>query len=291
MIWPERSSKLGQELHTLRSQIETQPTIRRYLLGLLGQEQAAELEEQLLIDGELYEELLIAEDELVDQFLSGEMSEPEREAVEAHFLRAPGRQEQLLFAGALKKYLAANAPQAVDAPRAQHETTDESCSRQRQKKTFLLSRLFARNPALAVSLAGALVLMIVGGLWLANRIVNRPHQPQTVWAIELTPGLVRDDGVIKSFAVPANTDAVRLQLDLAEDQHKSYEAVILDIDGRIVTSGNNIKAESISGRHMVLVDVPAALLTPGDYRVRLSGLSANGSVENLGSYPFKVLKK
>jgi hypothetical protein len=40
-----------------------------------------------------------------------------------------------------------------------------------------------------------------------------------------------------------------------------------------------------------LVDVPAALLTPGEYRVRLSGLSANGSVENLGSYPFKVLKK
>jgi hypothetical protein len=279
---------LGQEIETLKSQVETQQAMRRYLLGLLTQEQVAQLEEQLLIDGELYEELLIAEDELIDQFLSGEISEPEREAAEVHFLRAPGRQEQLLFASALKQYLATNAPLVVDGARL--ETTDESRSGQRQKKTSLFSRLFPRNPALAVSLAAALVLIIVGAIWLASRIVNRSHQPQTVWAIELTPGLVRGDGGIKSFAVPANTDAVRLQLDLAEDQYKSYEALILDIDGRTVASGKNITAESVNGRHIVSLDVPAALLTPGDYGVRLSGLSANGSVENLGSYPFKVLK-
>jgi hypothetical protein len=291
MIWPERSSQLGQELHALKSQMETQEVIRQYLLGLLPQEQAGELEEQLFIDGELYEELLIAEDELVDQFLAGEMSEREREAIERHFLRAPGRQEQFLFAGALKKYISATASQAVKDLGTRQQTINESPSGERREKTSLLSRLFPRNPALAYPLAGALVLIIVGGIWLVSRMVNRSNQPQTVWAIELTPGLQRDDSGIKSFVIPANIDAVRLQLDLAEDQYKSYQAVVQDIDGRSVITGNNLKAQSASGRQIVAVDVEPARLAPGDYRVKLSGLSDSGTLENLESYPFKVLKK
>jgi len=263
--------------------METQQAIRQYLLGILPQDQAVELEERLLIDGELYEELLIAEDELVDQFLSGEMPDGERETVETHFLRAPGRQEHLLFARALRKYVSTNGPQAVNNSEAQQKTVDERRS--------WLPRLFPRYPALAFSLAGALVLIIVGGIWLANRISNRPHEPQTVWAIELTPGLQRDEGGIKSFAIPANIDAVRLQLDLAEGQYQSYEAIVLDVDGRSVTTRKNLMAQSANGHQIVLLDVEAALLAPGDYRVKLSGLSASGSLESLGSYPFKVLKK
>lgn len=253
------------------------------MLGILPQDQAVELEERLLIDGELYEELLIAEDELVDQFLSGEMPDGERETVETHFLRAPGRQEHLLFARALRKYVSTNGPQAVNNSGAQQKTVDERRS--------WLPRLFPRYPALAFSLGGALVLIIVGGIWLANRISNRLHEPQTVWAIELTPGLQRDEGGIKSFAIPANLDAVRLQLDLPEGQYQSYEAIVLDVDGRSVTTRKNLKAQSANGHQIVLLDVEAALLAPGDYRVKLSGLSASGSLESLGSYPFKVLKK
>lgn len=271
----------------MQTQMETKEAIRQYLLGLLPQEQAGELEEQLFIDGELFEELLIAEDELVDQFLAGEMSEREREAVERHFLRAPGRQEQLLFAGALKKYISATAPQAVKDPGARQQTPPGK----RPEKTSLLSRLFPRNPALAYPLAAALVLTIVGGIWLASRMVNRSNQPQTVWAIELTPGLQRDDGEIKSFVIPANIDAVRLQLDLTEDQYKSYEAFVQGIDGRSVITRNNLKAQSANGRRIVAVDVEPARLAAGDYRVKLSGLSASGNLENLDSYPFKVLKK
>jgi len=267
----------------LKSEIEAQQTIRQYLLGKLAQEQAVELEERLLIDGELYEELLIAEDELIDQFLSGEMPDAERETVEKHFLRAPGRQEQLLFARTLKQYVSTNGPQTVKNPGAQQKTVDERRS--------WLSRLFPRNPVFASSLAGALVLIIVGGIWLANRIRNRTNEPQAVWAIELTPGLQRDEGGVKNFAIPANIDAVRLLLDLPEGQYQSYEAIVLDVDGRSVTTRKNLKAQSANGHQIVLLDVEAALLSPSDYRVKLSGLSASGSLESLGSYPFKVLKK
>src|SRR5216684_8868777 len=123
--------------------METQQAIRKYLLGILAQEQAEELEERLLIDGELYEELLIAEDDLVDQFLSGEMTAREREGIETHFLRASGRQEQLRFASTLKRYVSAHGPQTVGDFEARQETVVEPYpSGQDPGKGPLLSRLF-----------------------------------------------------------------------------------------------------------------------------------------------------
>ncbi len=276
----------------MKTQTETQQRSRQYLLGTLAPEQAVELEERLLIDGELFEELLIAEEELMDQFLSGEITDREREAIETRFLQSPERQEHLRFARALKTYVSTHGPQTTRAFGIQKETVIESDASERVRgKRSLISRLFPRHPALAFSLAGALVLILVGGIWLANRIVNRPRGAQTVWAIELTPGLQRDEGEIKKLAIPGNTDAVRLQLDLTENQYASYEAVVLDIDGRSIITRKNLKAQTANGLQLVAVDVESAFLTPGDYRVKLSGLSANGNPESLGSYPFKVLKR
>lgn len=270
------------------SQIDAQQAIRRYLLGTLPQEQAEEFEQRRLVDGELYQELLIAEDELVDEFLSGEMPASEQERVEAHFLRSPERQEQVRFARTLKRYVTENQPQ----PKGEKKTSAQSTPVEvlpAQKRTFF-SALFPRNPALGFSLACALVLLIVGGLWLTNRILNRPGAPQTVWAIELTPGLTRGDQGTTTFSVPANVDTVRLQLDLTDNQYQSYEAEVLDINGRSVAASRDLKAQAANGRPVVLVDVKRELLTSGDYRVKLGGRSNNGNLESLNSYPFKVLR-
>lgn len=259
----------------MKSQIEAQKEIRRYLLGTLSPEQAAEFEARLLLDGEVYEELLIAEDELIDQFIEGEMSPAERKAVETYFLRAPERKKQLSFARTLKSYISANTSQKPAEP---------------PKKLSFRDLLFPRNPAFALSLTAALVLIIVGGVWLASRL-NQTSPHQAIWAVELTPGLQRDGGEITSLAIPANTDTIRLELDLADDQFQSYQAEVLDISGRSVMTGKNLKAQTSKGRRIVPLEVKAALLSPGDYRAKLSGLSADGRVESLDTYPFKVLRK
>jgi len=273
---------------SLKSQIHTQKEIRQYLLGTLSPERAAELEERLLLDSEIYQELLIAEDELIDQFIGGEVSPAERDGVESHFLRDPERRKQLDFARILRSYVSANAsPTPVSEPAAQ----TESPAVETPKNRSFWSLFFPRNPALAFSLAGALALIIVGGVWLANRLLNRTSRPQIVWAVELTPGLQRDGGEIKSLAIPVNADTVRLELDLAEDQYQTYQAEVLDIDGRSVTTGKNLKAETTNGRRIVPLDLEAALLSPGNYRAKLSGQSANGNIESLDTYPFKVLRR
>lgn len=268
----------------MKSQAETLQ-IRQYLLGTLSPEQAAELEERLLSDGQVYEELLIVEDELVDQFLSGQLSAPEREQVESHFLQAPERQEQLRFGHLLRQYVSAHTTGI--APDAEPELAPVFVG----PEPSFLSRLLPRSPVLAFSLACALLVLVVGGFWVVNRILNPANGPGAVWAVELTPGLIRDGGETRKFAVPANTGTVRLQLDLAEDQYQSYEAILQDADGRTVTTSKGLKAQSTNGRTAVLLDVKVDMMPAGDYRVKLSGLSSKGEAESVANYSFRVLPK
>ncbi|HUQ31194.1 MAG TPA: CHAT domain-containing protein [Pyrinomonadaceae bacterium] len=84
-----------------------------YLLGRLKTEgRSQQIEERILIEQDFYEELLVIEDEVIDQYLSNELSPDEREAFEQYFLKTPERTRKLRFARAFSKYVAA----ASDVP-------------------------------------------------------------------------------------------------------------------------------------------------------------------------------
>ena len=90
--------------------LKLEETIRAYLLGKLPQGEQEKLEEQLMTQDDTFTQLLIHEDELIDEYVSGSLSAQEREAFERHFLAAPERRQKLGFAQALTKYVEASAP-------------------------------------------------------------------------------------------------------------------------------------------------------------------------------------
>src|SRR5438552_18076005 len=83
---------------------EIQDQIRRYLLGDLDDGTRAEVEKRFLSDGEVFEELLVAEDEIINDYASGRLDPEERADFEAHFLATPDRQQKLRFARALHRH-------------------------------------------------------------------------------------------------------------------------------------------------------------------------------------------
>lgn len=87
---------------------ERQTVLRQYLLGSLSHEPRQELEQILMTDGELLDELSAAEDELIDQYLAGNLRPSEVEMFENHFLGPLERQEKLRFARAFKRYAASH---------------------------------------------------------------------------------------------------------------------------------------------------------------------------------------
>lgn len=82
--------------------------LRDYLLGgLLAEDQRQKIEERLLTDTDYFEELLLAEDELIDQYVGGSLSAEERSKFEQHFLSTAARHRKLKFAQVLRRYVSA----------------------------------------------------------------------------------------------------------------------------------------------------------------------------------------
>lgn len=263
-----------------------QQTIRGYLLGYLEGEQQAQFEERLLTSDPVYEELVIVEDELIDQYLREGLSASERESFESHFLAAPEHQEKLRFARTFTKYVTAEGPQYQVA-------TGERVAEEPKQTSRPSSRWFGflpiRNPIYGYALTAAVVLVVVGVAWLGWRNLNSgPRDPGRVLSVALTSGLSRDAGDgSKPVTVPADTDTLRLRLLLDELRHNSYVAT-LHAEGRTLTSKSNLPKEVENGQPSVVLDIPASLVPAGDYRVKLDGVNPDGSSESVASYSFRI---
>ena len=71
---------------------------------MLDRDHKTQFEERILTDPSVYEELLVDEEELIDQYVAGELSALEQKQFESHFLITPERQKNLRFGKLLYKY-------------------------------------------------------------------------------------------------------------------------------------------------------------------------------------------
>lgn len=84
---------------------EEKARLKRYLMGKLGEEDQREIGEGMITDDQYVVQMEILEDELIDDYLSGNLSPEEQYRFETHFLNPPSRQEKLQFAQALRRYV------------------------------------------------------------------------------------------------------------------------------------------------------------------------------------------
>ena len=107
--------------------------IRSYLLGDLDDDRKTQLEERILYALEAYEELLIAEEELIDAYVAGGLSELERQRFESHFLVTAERQKNLRFGQLLNRYVNSHPFPVVAIPQIEKSAP--------AKKSFMFSVL------------------------------------------------------------------------------------------------------------------------------------------------------
>jgi hypothetical protein len=275
----------------MKHHAQDQEDLRLYLLGLMAQERQPPLEERLLTDAALYEELLIIEDELIDQYLSGELTARERDSFEAHFMNAPERRRQMLFAGALRSYVADNSTAPAEESGGGGATPERGIEPNAGGRG-LLSWLRARNPALAFSLAAVALLLVGGASWVAFRSLL-PRTPRQVLTVLLTPGgPTRAGGEVQQVVIPTGVDEVRLKLRLASVESRSYRATLLNAEGTTLFTAERLEPEPVADEGMaVALNVPAEDLPPGDYQLRLSEVAAAAPPASADSYRFRVVRR
>ncbi len=107
-------------------------------------------------------------------------------------------------------------------------------------------------------------------------------------AFNLAPQM-RSVGQIATLDVPPGTDYVALTLALETDDFPAYQAALKNpATGRIIWRSGRLKT---SGQRTVRASLPASLLSSQNYLVELSGISATGAADLVGSYSFRVVRR
>lgn len=120
----------------------------RYLLGKLSDAESANLEERSFVDDNVFDEMEMAEDELIDAYVSGSLSAEDRERFENKLLRSGRIAERVEFARLLSE---SRAPQLLV-----HEPAKSSWW-----PPGFLGISFGANPALTSAAATALLLVVI----------------------------------------------------------------------------------------------------------------------------------
>lgn len=250
--------------------------MRDYLLGTLEADQRSALEERILCDPQVYEELLVAEKELIDEYVAGRLSKLEQQQFETHFLNTVERQKNLRFGKLLKERLNYHSPRNQTAPA--------------NNLPFYLAS-FRKAPVLAITGALVICLGIVFFSWLlaqksAEDLV-RPSAPGLV-VVTLSPNSTRASGTTQLLTVPPRVAEVKLELELTNTGFHNYKSELFR-GSEALDTRDGLRMEVKGDHHRIVpLIIPGRSLSPGEYHVRLSGVLDSGRDQFIDDYTFRV---
>jgi hypothetical protein len=274
--------------------------LKRYLLGLLPEDEAEALEDAYLADPEVWERLRGVEEDLLDDYAAGRMAPTERSVIESRYLASSPLRERLVAARALHQAIEAGARPA----------------------TRVVASPAARW-GLPLALAAGLILAAVL-LWpgrpapsvvssipspspsarpeppspstgeVQSPVVSPSHAPArpatAPLVLALSPGLLRGEER-PAPVVPAGTEEVIFELEgdpaLLPPSASVFPVVVETLEGRPIWRGAARRADK-SGRPSLLASarVPTSRLRAGDYLLTLRTGPAEGAT--LHRYFFRL---
>lgn len=268
--------------------------LTRYLLGDLPVEDQNRLEEKYFSDDDFLHSLLDVKDQLFSNYASGAMPVVDRARFEQRFLATAQGQKEVELISMLQR-------------REQDSITPVGRSIESRPRVSGASRSSIRRPSrLAVGAFAAAAMVLILGVWFATR--SKPNQTApaltaaerssdlaTVLSLDLSPGQRRsDDGKVPPVAaIDASHGSVLLKLKTGQLEYASYQADVqrLDDGDHSILTADGLKAQETSSGFIVPLEIPAAKLPEGDYKIKVKGVLSNGTADELRSYFFSVIKK
>ena len=256
--------------------------VRSYLLGTLVEERQTQFEERILSEPGVYEEVLIAEAELIDQYVAGDLSELEQQQFESHFLITAERQTNLRFGQQLQRcvnsHIALTEQEEVPRP-VDQQPVDHSFS--------LLRTPIRKWSALAfvAAILACIGVILVG--WFGSK---REVEGGPVLTVTLQPGSGGSQvSSTQQVNQPPKGVEVKLELELTRATFRNYKSELFR-ENKSVQVSDELKVEAKGEQHIVPVTITGEMLRPGDYRIELSGVLDSGANEFIDNYSFRVIE-
>jgi anti-sigma-K factor RskA len=141
----------------MTTEINNETLIARYLLGELPEEQQVEIEDRAFSDKEYLASITAVENDLIDEYVRGELSATARQRFEARFLASAERRKRVEFAKALRTVVSESAgPEKKVVRDAKRWSWRES----------LYAFLNGLNPSARLAAVAAAILFVAGAAWL-----------------------------------------------------------------------------------------------------------------------------
>ena len=298
-----------------------------YILGTLSDEEAARLEESYFVDDAEFEEFEIAEEELIDRYVRGELSPQERDQLEKTFARSPRLIQRVQIARVLASRLAPEKVTVVQTPQPAR-------ARLSWWQSLFGSPNASRAPAMAVGFS--VLLLLLGGATLFAAYLSLREQSRQIAAQQAELEHRQRELDQQAANLKAQTDelARRVQLpsetpspQVSPTPQASAPVVFLTLSAGVTrsvggsrtarlrpetsevqltldlrdTSYPSYRATIINADRgevfsrdglrqqaaRLTLRVPAKQLPPGDYYVSVYGGPAN---ESVADYPFRIMK-
>jgi hypothetical protein len=300
----------------------------QYLLGALSEESRITFEDRYFGDSELFEGLVAAENDLIDSYVRGDLSESERKQFESCYLTSHERLERVEFAKSLRGYTFQAGMEASTRGRREPSTGRWS----------VLAFLKAQTPAMQLALTIVFLGVVAGSSWIAVLNLRLRHelgqvriqqtelqqqdqqlrqqiakleaqsyqsevgrkqqeiaqlQPSgsSIVSMILTAGLSRSSGEQQTLLIPPGTSSVRLQLSLERDDYPSYDVVLETADGVWIRQESGLKSHSSHREsRKVTVQASPSVFKSGDYVLILNGVAVGERAAQIEAYTFRAVR-
>ena len=204
------------------------------------------------------------------------LSKSERQRFETNFLITAERQKKLRFGQLLKRYLSSQAIPALST----------NIPVQQLDRTAPSRRFFAPFAFLVVVAA----VLGIGLLcwWAMSKPVARDSSPVVV--VPLSPASEELQGITPhSVIISPQGFNVKLELAVVNTSFKNYKSELFR-ENKPLLQTDALIIETKGEQRIVPLTITGETLSPGEYQLKLSGVSDSGQDEFIDHYSFRVTK-
>lgn len=272
----------------------SEESLRQFLLGKVDDAERERIESRSVIDPQLREQLLAAEQSLIDDYLEERLTADHRESFLLQYGASYGERRKLRIAKSIKEYAEA---QPVTAP-------VDATPNVIRRRWFRLEA----KPKLLWRIAAIVLVALLVAVWLQSRrsqpdaqhlamerelaSLNDPsrlREPLPEMAsLSVTPITLRKVEPQPQFLLRSEIRVLELHLIQDEsERHTRYRAVLQKGTGSKPFNFPEIQTSDEHPR-VIRLRVPTSLLSRGTYQIILSAIAADGSVSSVEEYNFTV---
>lgn len=240
------------------------------------------MDERLLSESAFLEELLVGEEELIDDYVNGDLPAESRLRFEQHFLCTPERQEKLRFAIALGRYTSqATEPGSSKSQEDQAIVLPTNLNWGARFKGLWAGQSLAFRFATAI----AMVAFVAAIVWL---LLPRTFAPTTYATVTLSisSGDRAEGPTATKIKLPQEVDALKIFLNLPDSSVPAQGYRVEWINDQGVKKPLAIAEQDAQSLTVV---IPARQLARGYNALQLYVTNSDGIEQRInGNYLFAV---